>query len=544
MKKLYAVIVLCGFAFMTIAQVPNWVWAKRGGGTLINIPNAAATDAFGNVFVTGYFNSAPLTFGSISLTTAGFFDVFLVKYDASGNVLWAKSAGGANMENSYSVATDSSGAVYIAGYFQSDSITFGTTTLINAAPGYQDMFVAKYDSSGTVQWAKRVGGTNDDAAIGVTTVFGSVYIAGNFKSPSFVFGTTTIINTSWADDQIFLARYDTSGNEQWGINTGGLVDNFVNGLTSDRAGNLFVTGTFGTSITFGSTTLTNGTGAHIFLAKYDSTANFSWARSDGGDGGDMPSCLATDTAGNIFMTGWFHGSYTTFGAVTLNNVNVGSSDLFVVKFDPSGTPLWGNRSGGMNNEAALSVSVDQSGNAVITGHYVSPSIVFGTYTLGNAGVYDLFVTKYDVPGNVLWAKRVGAAGADFGQSVAIDGLGNVYVAGDFSSTSIVFGPVTLSNVTPAGDEVFLAKLDITTGMSESFDDDNDGISIYPNPSSGKFTVEAKGILTVHNTLGEKIYSEKLVADKTEIDLSGNAKGIYFIRVDSETGSVTKKIIVN
>ena len=125
------------------------VWAKAAGGTGTDEPYGIATDATGNIYITGNFGSSSITFGTVTLTSPGF---FLTKYDANGNVLWAKSAGGSAYSNSgNAVATDASGNVFVTGSFPS-SLSFGTTTLTNT--DNPDIFIVKYDASGTVLWAR------------------------------------------------------------------------------------------------------------------------------------------------------------------------------------------------------------------------------------------------------------------------------------------------------------------------------------------------------------------------------------------------------
>src|SRR6266478_3524366 len=113
------------------AQSPNWLWAKSAGGTITDVGVGITTDAGGNVYAAGYFISSSIAFGTTTLANvqAGNSDIFLVKYDASGNVLWAKSAGSTGYDSGNGISTDSGGNVYVTGYFDgTSSITFGTTT--------------------------------------------------------------------------------------------------------------------------------------------------------------------------------------------------------------------------------------------------------------------------------------------------------------------------------------------------------------------------------------------------------------------------------
>ena len=117
----------------------------------------------GNSYVTGGFDSNSITFGTTTLTSAGGSDLFAVKYDTGGNVVWAKIAGGSNYDWSYSIAVEVSGNSFVTGYFRSSSITFGTTTLTNAGSVVtKDIYIVKYDASGNAVWAKSAGGSGDD----------------------------------------------------------------------------------------------------------------------------------------------------------------------------------------------------------------------------------------------------------------------------------------------------------------------------------------------------------------------------------------------
>ena len=180
------------FSLQTFSQSPNWLWAKSAGFTFNNVANSVTADASGNIIAAGHFVSA-ITFGSTTLTSAGDYDMFIVKYDTAGNVLWAKSAGGTAREIARSVATDASGNIIAAGSFESAAITFGSITLTNVA--YGDILIVKYDTGGNVLWAKSAVGIYQDEAYSVTTdSSGNIIAAGFFESPSLTFGSTTLTN--------------------------------------------------------------------------------------------------------------------------------------------------------------------------------------------------------------------------------------------------------------------------------------------------------------------------------------------------------------
>jgi hypothetical protein len=546
-KLLIVLIALCEIANA------QWQWAKSAGGSNPDRANSVITDANGNVYTVGRFLSPTITFGSTTLTnpdiTGNYSDMFIVKYDANGNVLWAKSAGGINEEEAFSIAADTNDNLYVTGSFYSPSITFGSTTLTNDTTNNSaDIFIVKYDTNGNVVWAKSAGGSNYDYATSIATdINGNVFVAGYFRGPSIVLGSDTLTNTSSTGTDMFIVKYDSNGNILWAKSAGGYFYDDAFSVSTDANGNALVSGYFsGSTLIFGSDTLTNAgsSTADIFLAKYDANGNVLWAKSAGGIFSENARSVATDASGNILLAGGFQSSSITFGSTTLTNANPGVENIFIAKYDGNGNALWAKSAGGTSSDWAYSIATDTNGNAYVAGSFDSPSLTFGSTTLTNAGGGDVFIAKYDANGNALWAKSAGGTYTDFAYSVAVDATGNSYVAGGFTSPSITFGSTTLTNISSTGNDMFIAKLGGATGVNELSSEEN--IILYPNPSYGKSTLSSeiiKGKIIVCNLFGETIYSSQINSNKSEIDLSNHASGIYFLQLKTEQGTATKKIII-
>ena len=461
MKKLtllFITFLIFNLSFIiSYAQAPNYLWAKSAGGTSDDEAFSVAVDASGNSYVTGYFSSATISFGSTTLTNAGSADIFLAKYDANGNVLWAKSAGGTGDDEANSVAVDASGNCYVTGYFFSPTISFGSTTLTNAG-GY-DIFLAKYDATGNVLWAKSVGGISDEQATSVAVdASGNTYMAGLFTSTTLVFGSTTLTDsgTGYSSD-IFLSKYDSNGNVIWAKSAGGTSDDKTLSVAVDVSGNSYVTGWFSSStLNFGSTSLANTGNYEMFLAKYDASGNVLWAKKPVGSGTDYGNSIAVDVSGNSYVSGFFQGNTITFGSTILTNAGGGGTDIFLAKYNTTGNLLWAKSAGGIGHDYASSVAVDTTGNCYVAGFFMDAAIPFGSTILPHVGASDIFIAKYDTTGNVLWAKSAGGTGSDWGSSVAVDVFGNSYVSGYFRSPTISFGSTTLTDV--GGYDIFLEKL--------------------------------------------------------------------------------------
>ncbi|HEV7231808.1 MAG TPA: SBBP repeat-containing protein [Bacteroidia bacterium] len=553
MKKIFTLLTI-GLALMSAganAQAPNWSWAKNAGGSGNDISNGVCVDASGNTYVTGNFTSSSITFGSTTLsnTAAGGLDYFLVKYDASGNVLWAKGASGVSNDGGSKVAVDANGNVYVSGNTNSNTLTFGSTTL--ALHGYDDTFIVKYDASGNVLWAKIAGGSANDIGLGISLDgSGNAYICGYFASSTMSFGTTSITNAGGND--IFVAKYDASGNVVWAKRVGGTGDDSANGVDVDASGNVFITGTFlSSSISFGTTTLSNGGGIDMFTAKLDASGTAVWAKSATGVSNDVANGVKMDPSGNAIVIGTFNSSTLTFGSFPLTLKSY--DDIFLVKYDPSGTVLWAKSAGGTANDIGASVTVDHYGNSYLTGYFASTSMTMGTTVLTNsASTYAMYVAEYDPSGTEIWAKSTPSTGDDRGNSIAVDILGNSYITGSFTTASLAFGSSTLTNA--GGSDMYVAKLLTNTLGIHEADKSSVTMTVYPNPSTGVFALQLKGLpnsfseahISVVDMLGREVYSSLLNMQNTShvVDLSGQTNGLYFVIVGNNNEQFSTRVFLN
>jgi ribosomal protein S11 len=553
MKTTLLIIFIAIFG-ITHAQTPSFQWAKSAGGTNNDEANSITTDANGNVYITGRFQSPTITFGITTLTKVGAFDFFITKYDANGNVVWAKSAGGANDDVGQSITTDNNGNVYVTGYFYSPTITFGTTTLTNSSNA-DDIFLVKYDANGNVLWAKSEGGTGyEDGKSIATDPNGNVFLTGNFSSSSITFGTTTLTNFTAPAGEIFVTKYDSSGNVLWAKISGeSPLTEKVSSIAVDTNGNAYITGHFNhTTVTFGSYNLTisDSTGANLFLVKYDGSGNVLWAKIEGGTRDDIGKSLSTDLNGNVFLTGFFKSPSIIFGATTLNNVgtSTGSLNIFVVKYDELGNTIWAKGIGDSEAELSHSIITDASGNTYVTGQFESSSISFGTNTITKTGstyYSDIFVVKYDPNGNDLWAVGVGGSDNETGLGIATNTNQDVFLTGYFFSSSINFGATTLTNT---GGSVFTTKLG--NGTTDIIDISNNlTIQLYPNPTSSSITIQANEILkdatlSIYTTVGQKVKKIKNISGKSVLlSLDNLTNGQYIIELQMENKVFKDKLII-
>lgn len=359
-----------------------WVRSSRGnsiGQNGINqgISSSICTDG-GNVYVTGYFIGDSINFGGTILTNTQknqWSQLFIVKYDASGNVLWTKSAqqsndNGSSKQGGYGICTDGNGNVYVTGTFESDSISFGGSTLIKGNRGSSNMFVVKYNVSGNVLWANQggVSGRNSSWGRSITTdANGNVYVTGYFED-TLKLGNTIL----FGNPGMFIVKYDASGAVQWAsAPTSPVADIIGYSISIDGNNNIYVTGENESAyITFGNTTLTKpGT----FIAKYNTSGNVLWAASviGGGIG------ISTDINGHSYVTG--------------NN----NDSTFIVKLDSSGNIIWTTSYSvwAAGNPGQGNAIATDGRNVYITGDFSSYKATFGNTTLTNTGTQNIFVAE-------------------------------------------------------------------------------------------------------------------------------------------------------
>ena len=532
----------------SFAQTPSWQWANGAGSTGTEMTTGTALDGSGNLFATGWYTSASITFGTNTFMNQGSFtgDIFLVKYNPSGTVLWAKSFGAADGELCNGVAADAAGNVYITGLFASPTLAIGSVTLVNSNPGSSDIFVAKLDATGNTVWVKSAGSTQADRGNGIAVdASGNVFATGYYISPVINFGTGNLTNAGTTTTDFFLTKYDNNGNTLWARSVGGTNNESGNSVAVDSLGNAYITGAFmSASINFGSGVINNSTAGSqdVFVVKYNGSGTAVWSARTGGSLDDFGNSIAVKK-NNVYLTGGYNSAAITVSTNTLTNASAGTVDLFLIKMDLGGIVQWAKRSGGLDSEAGNGVATDSMGNVFVTGYFSSSSLTFGTITVNNFsfGYRDLFVAAYNSGGTANWATEVGSTYDETANCIAVHPGGtDIYIGGLFSSGVVSFGAYNVYK--GCGDDVFVAKLlGPLVGIQEYVS--NETVSAFPNPTSGKIFIREKGEITVYNSLGEIVLSEN-ITEANEIDLSNQPKGVYYVKLsDSNLKTKTGKLIV-
>ncbi len=317
----------------------NVIWAKNAGAAGAGaVGFSLAADALDNIYLSGYFNSSSISFGPFVINgVLNSWNIFLVKYDAAGNELWAKCV--SNPAFVHKITSTGSGNVYMTGYFFPPYITFDSITLNST--GVHDAFLVKFDSSGNVLWAKGGGGNSGDIGWSVATDNQeNVYFSGEFESNQFSLDSFTFSNTGCGSD-IFLFKIDSAGNIIWGNKIGSAFDDHSGngGISLDPGNNIFMSGSFSGfgcgagPIVFGSYVLDEpGAWDPMFVVKFDQNGNTLFATSlrSGGNDSGSPNSIAADDYGNAYVSADWGGNPFIIGVDTLFD-STGGEDVFVAK---------------------------------------------------------------------------------------------------------------------------------------------------------------------------------------------------------------------
>jgi hypothetical protein len=463
----------------------NFIWAKSIGGSVWASGRGMVLDNFGSLYITGYFISTvdfdPSPASYTLSSTGGSIDVFILKLDLSGNLIWVNSVGGINNDFVYCISLSNLGYVYISGTYNGN-VDFnpspGGTFLLPAQSG---TFILKLDMSGNFAWAKHV-----DHAIAALDVDSqdNLYMSGPFNNQVDFDpgpGTFTIMPNILAD--AYICKFDSPGNFVWARKIGGPDVENVHALKVDGFNNVYISGYFGDVADFdpgpGTYTLNAGmVSVSPFICKLSSVGNFIWAKhllnlAPPGFPNYKLQGLAIDSNANVFLGGGFTGT---------------------LDFDPGP----------------------------------------GSYTFSSNGSQDIFVLKLDASGNFNQFYSTGGAGADYANSLCLSSAGDVYVTGTYSGT-VDFDPgQAVSNLSSVSNDVFILKLNgPDVGLYENASENL--VTIYPNPVRDKLTVSKPSIqgtgFYIRDLLGRPVLTGQL-DDQNQVDVAQLPAGAYLLQVGS------------
>jgi FlgD Ig-like domain len=531
------------------ADGPPHSWSKRFGDANPQQGWSVATDAFGNVVLAGQFEGT-INLGGGVLTSIGGNDIFLAKFDASGNHLWSHGFTDPNYDNSPSVAVDASGNVIMSGNF-SGSIDFGGDPL-NATGADVDIFLVKFDPDGNHVWSYSFG----DAS---TELSGSVAVdaSGNIVWTGYFFQTVNFggdVLTSTSVFDMYLVKFGPNGNHIWSESYGLTGSELSTHLKVDASGNVVVGGRFNGTVNFGGGVLTAAGGVDIYLVKFGSGGNHLWSHRFGDANTQLVGGLAFDTQGNVILSGGFMGG-VNFGGSLLTSA--GNYDVFIAKFESDGDHLWSYRFGDADVQTARDVSADAAGNVVMAGSFEG-TINFGggALTASGSDFSDIFLVGFDSGGIHDWSEKFGDGALDYPGTMTLDRFGAVLLSGRFQGT-INFGGSGLTSL--GDDDVFLVKFASTATGIAGIPTQGIELHAYPNPFNPTTTLAyyiprsgftkleiydasgrlVKALVKAHETMGD----HTATWEGRDEEGTGVASGVYFARLAFEGTLSTQKIVL-
>ncbi len=469
------IISLCLVFWSNTLYAQNWERLITEGGSSGNeVFSDMHIDSEGNTYLTGSF-SGSATFGNTVLTSNGATDFFVVKYDSSGNLIYAISGGSSAADHSNAIVSDNNGNAYITGQYGAFWIVAGTTLVLN---GPTDIFTLKIDTLGNFVWAKKAGGffdvygsTYQDRGIDIAFDNNNgIYVAGVSSAQSMVFGAF-LHGPGQGDATDFVGKYDLNGNEQWILSgsdpnsgsSGGF--SIPTSLVYNPISNRIIVGGYNNiliSIGGGGISKNNDP----FLREIQTSGNLGWYRQFGGLAQEEIMDLSLDSAGNIYATGLYNGTLEIpQGTVIATSINDGQnsedSDAFILKLNSNASSVnFIKTVAGSQDVDGLGITSSQTGTVYVSGKYKGTPGV-DNVALNPKGEYDIFLLRIDSLSNLNWVEVAGGSGDDTGVNVGLRDDKKIVLSGGFSSIS-QFG--NLNRTSLGFSDAFLADLDCKPGI--------------------------------------------------------------------------------
>lgn len=402
-----------------------------------------AVDSSDNIYITG--TSLGTNVYGANVTSGTNDDIFVAKLNSSGEVQWVYTAGGTGRDRGRKIALDSSGNIYVVGYYRS-VVDFGGGN--ETSNGEWDAFLLKLNNSGTFQWVITFGDTLND--LGRDVVVDSndnVYMLGDFRG-TVTFAGIGGLTATQAD--MFLLKVNSSGDSVWVYTATSVSGNeSARAVAIDSSDNLYITGSFSGTMNFGDGNNVTGTYSHdLFIVKLNSDGQFQNIYLSSISTAQKAKGIAVDSSGNIYATGNFNGT-VNFGGGLLTPRS--SQDIYLLKLDSNFTFQWVKTFSDSNQQSdpamGTAIAIDEDGN-VYSGGGIGDTIRIGDLSLDGAN-NRAYILKHDSSGNLLWSKTFGGGTADASdkmQDIAIDSNGFLITAGQIQ------GPASFVSVGASEDQ--------------------------------------------------------------------------------------------
>jgi hypothetical protein len=417
----------CCFTVLSIrADGDSHLWSERYGDSDDQLGWSIAVDGAENAFLSGTFLGT-VDFGGGPLTSMGGWDIFLAKFNRSGDHIWSQRFGDLNDQVIEAVAADGAGNPVILGTF-AGTVDFGGGPLISESDG--DVFLAKFNPEGNHFWSKAFGEASPKLAVSLTT--DELILAGGFDG-TVDFGGGPLMSMGGLD--VFLAMLDPDGNHIWSERFGASGDQIARTVAVSDSGDVFFAGIFADTLDFGLGGLISQSGSDLFVAKRKKYGPITIRKRIDKATPLLYKALTleeTETIQSPILTGTFtFGDTLDFGGGPL--VCQGEEDIYLVEFDHELNHIWSKAFGDPGSRQTVTGITVDGADVILTGSFEG-SVDFGGGLMTSAGAKDIFLAKFDPDGNHLWSNRFGDQEDQQGQSVAAGEPGDFRLTGWFEGT--------------------------------------------------------------------------------------------------------------
>lgn len=420
---------------LSLKSTHGQYWLQNAGGTANDEALAVARDAAGNIYTTGYF-TANAAFGSQIINSSGSGDVFVMKQDGSGNIVWAKKAGGSYGDRGTGIAVDGAGNVFVTGHFRGTA-NFGSHQL-TAPSGTQHGFLTKLDANGNFIWAVQMGGTDLTIPYDVATDnSGNAIVTGQFKQQCQIgaMGYTSMLNpaTMQRSFDMFIAKVSGSGAFLWSKAGFAKFDDRIIAVDVDAANNIYLVGQFSDTLML-STVYPNTQLNAGFLLKLDELGNELWLKRFSAPLVTIYDvhCKGTD----VYVTGDFKGQLGIQQGNSWHTLQ-GTYDnlIFAAHINGSGGILATYQHSSTNQFSSRTIGTDQAGNVYLGGHFKCSlsdySDLYGDGLFLSVGHRDIFVTKLNNSLMFEAARHFGGPKDDYCAALVVAGINLPIIGGSF-----------------------------------------------------------------------------------------------------------------
>ncbi|MEM6724380.1 MAG: T9SS type A sorting domain-containing protein [Bacteroidota bacterium] len=511
------------WAFSTVPLFGQaWEWVDQIGGTNSENMYAINSTLQGTTYVLGTTEASFISPDG-PLPTFGGFDVLLTQLDEFGTVNWIKTAGSTDNDLPGGLVGLSDGSAVIAGRYW-DEATFGDEELIISQGSSSGIFVVKYLSDGTVDWAKGI----DGAGIKVVNQIerdqdDNFYICGYFGDTLF----TELGNlTSPANTAAYILKYDPAGNLLWANSYGSTFDTRATSITLDGNSNVYVAGDSNGSFEFDGEIITTPTVDNdVFLMKLDAVGNELWVNRYGGGLEDNATGVAAQPNGQVFLTGKFIGLFD-IGGTTLQTQGF-NDNIYLCSISDLGVTLWAKSLGSTSFETTTGISAFGSEFA-ISGFYQGTTDIDGFVLSSGPTESNAFMAIFDESGAVNIVEDFQGPGFDLAVAIDYDPAGGILTAGQFES-GITTGGFNLTS--SGGFDIFMGRWLFVSSVSGPLALRQ--IGAYPNPAQSEVFLELDHTtrfpveVQVVDALGRSVQFLQLNGPSFSVDTW--ASGVYFLR---------------